>query len=317
MKIVILDGHTTNPGDLSWAFLNEYGDVSIYDRTPKELIIERSLPADILITNKTPLPKSILEQLPNLKYVALLSTGYNIADTDYLKERGIPVSNIPDYSTEAVAQHVFAFILEHYNSVALHSEAVRGGEWSICPDFCFLKGPVMELMGKTIGIIGFGKIGRSVAEKALAFKMNVIAYTPNPKKDADFVEFVSLDELAERSDIVTIHTPLTDATRGFINRDFIFKMKKGAFLVNTSRGPVIDEQAQADALNSGHLAGAGLDVLSTEPPSKDNPLLTAQNCFITPHIAWAGRETRARLLSILNENIKAFVNGKPQNVVNM
>lgn len=317
MKIVILDGHTTNPGDLSWAFLNEYGDVSIYDRTPKELIIERSLPADILITNKTPLPKSILEQLPNLKYVALLSTGYNIADTDYLKERGIPVSNIPDYSTEAVAQHVFAFILEHYNSVALHSEAVRGGEWSICPDFCFLKGPVMELMGKTIGIIGFGKIGRSVAEKALAFKMNVIAYTPNPKKDADFVEFVSRDELAERSDIVTIHTPLTDATRGFINRDFIFKMKKGAFLVNTSRGPVIDEQALADALNSGHLAGAGLDVLSTEPPSKDNPLLTAQNCFITPHIAWAGRETRARLLSILNENIKAFVNGKPQNVVNM
>jgi glycerate dehydrogenase len=317
MKIVILDGHTTNPGDLSWAFLNEYGDVSIYDRTPKELIIERSLPADILITNKTPLPKSILEQLPNLKYVALLSTGYNIADTDYLKERGIPVSNIPDYSTEAVAQHVFAFILEHYNSVALHSEAVRGGEWSICPDFCFLKGPVMELMGKTIGIIGFGKIGRSVAEKALAFKMNVIAYTPNPKKDADFVEFVSLDELAERSDIVTIHTPLTDATRGFINRDFIFKMKNGAFLVNTSRGPVIDEQALADALNSGHLAGAGLDVLSTEPPSKDNPLLTAQNCFITPHIAWAGRETRARLLSILNENIKAFVNGKPQNVVNM
>lgn len=316
LNIVILDGFTTNPGDLSWDFLKEYGTIGVYDRTPTELTVERSLPADILITNKTPLPESVLSQLPNLKYVALLSTGYNIADIDYLKTRGIPVSNIPDYSTEAVAQHVFAFILEHFNAVALHSEAVRRGEWTCCPDFCFLRSPVMELMGKTIGIIGFGKIGRSVAAKAKAFRMNVISYTPNPKADAEGIEFVSLDELAERADIVTVHTPLTEATRGFIGRDFIKKMKKGSFIINTSRGPVVDEQALADALNSGHLAGAGLDVLSTEPPKADNPLLTAKNCLITPHIAWAGKETRERLLDILHGNIKAFAEGKPRNVVN-
>ncbi len=318
MKIVMLDGYTTNPGDLSWDFLNEYGDVDIYSRTPEDKIIERCIDADVVITNKTPLNKDIIDCLPKLKFVALQSTGYNIVDYMYLKEKGIPVSNIPSYSTEAVAQLVMAFILELSMNVGLHSSAVKSGEWTKSVDFCFWKTPLCELTGKTLGIFGFGRIGKAVAERAKAFGMNVIAYTPRLHGgEPDFVEFVSLDEMLKRADAVSMHCPLTPETEGIVNAKFIAKMKDGAYFINTSRGTVVDENALADALNCGKLGGAGLDVLSCEPPKAENPLLSAKNCFITPHIAWAAFETRQRLVSILKENIAAFVNGTPQNVVNL
>lgn len=318
MKIVMLDGYTTNPGDLSWDFLNEYGDVDIYPRTPEDKIIERCIDADVVITNKTPLNKDIIDCLPKLKFVALQSTGYNIVDYMYLKEKGIPVSNIPSYSTEAVAQLVMAFILELSMNVGLHSSAVKSGEWTKSVDFCFWKTPLCELAGKTLGIFGFGRIGKAVAERAKAFGMNVIAYTPRLHGgEPDFVEFVSLDEMLKRADAVSMHCPLTPETEGIVNAKFIAKMKDGAYFINTSRGTVVDENALADALNCGKLGGAGLDVLSCEPPKAENPLLSAKNCFITPHIAWAAFETRQRLVSILKENIAAFVNGTPQNVVNL
>lgn len=317
MKIVMLDGYTTNPGDLSWDFLKEYGEVHIYDRTPKDKILERCEGAEIVITNKTPLTKETIDRLPCLKFVALMSTGYNIVDYVYLKERGIPVSNIPSYSTEAVAQLVMAFLLEMCVNVGLHSESVKNGEWTNSPDFCYWKTPLSELSGKTLGIFGFGSIGRAVAKRADAFGMNIVSYTPRLHGgEPDYVKFTSLDEMLAVSDAVTMHCPLTDETQGVVNEDFINKMKTGAYFINTSRGPVVDENALANALNTGKLGGAGLDVLSTEPPKKDNPLLTAKNCFITPHIAWAAFETRERLVGILAENIKAYVNGKPQNTVN-
>lgn len=315
MKIVILDAFTTNPGDLSWDWLEEYGSVTVYDRTPAENIVERAEEADILVTNKTPLPGSVLEQLPQLKCICLLSTGYNVVDCDYAKEKGIPVCNIPSYSTNAVAQLVFSFILSHSNQVELHSKAVHDGEWTDCKDFCFWKTPLMELEGKTLGIFGFGKIGQRVSELANAFGMRVLACTPHPK-DVNGVEWVSLDELIKESDFISLHCPLTEQTTGLVNDDFISKMKKSAFLINTSRGPVIDENALANALNEGKIAGAAVDVLSVEPPKSDNPLLTAKNCIITPHIAWAGHETRARLIEIFRQNISAFCNGTPVNVVN-
>lgn len=315
MKIVILDAFTTNPGDLSWDWLEEYGSVTVYDRTPAENIVERAEEADILVTNKTPLPGSVLEQLPQLKCICLLSTGYNVVDCDYAKEKGIPVCNIPSYSTNAVAQLVFSFILSHSNQVELHSKAVHDGEWTDCKDFCFWKTPLMELEGKTLGIFGFGKIGQRVSELANAFGMRVLACTPHPK-DVNGVEWVSLDELINESDFISLHCPLTEQTTGLVNDDFISKMKKSAFLINTSRGPVIDENALANALNEGKIAGAAVDVLSVEPPKSDNPLLTAKNCIITPHIAWAGHETRARLIEIFRQNISAFCNGIPVNVVN-
>lgn len=317
MKIVMLDGYTTNPGDLSWDFLKKFGDVEIYDRTSPDKIIERCKNAEIVITNKTPITKERIDALPNLKFIALLSTGYNIVDYVYLKEKGIPVSNIPSYSTEAVSQLVMAFLLELTMNVGLHSESVKSGEWSDSVDFCYWKTPLSELCGKTLGIFGFGRIGKAVAEKAKAFGMNIIAYTPRIHGgEPDYVKFVSLDEMLKSADAVTLHCPLTPETEGMVNEEFIGKMKNGAYLINTSRGTVINENALANALNSGKLGGAGLDVLSCEPPKKDNPLLSAKNCFITPHIAWASLETRARLISILEQNIEAFVNGTPQNVIN-
>lgn len=317
MKIVMLDGYTTNPGDLSWDFLKCMGDTIIYDRTPYDKILERAKDADIIITNKTPIKKEIIDNLPKLKFIALLSTGYNIVDYMYLKEKGIPVSNIPSYSTEAVAQLVMAFLLELSMNVGLHSKSVKSGEWTNSIDFCYWKTPLTELYGKTLGIFGFGRIGRAVAERAKAFGMNVVAYTPRLHgNEPEYVKFVTLDEMLSMSDAVTMHCPLTPETEGLVNKEFISKMKDGAYFINTSRGTVVDEYALANALNSGKLAGAGLDVLSTEPPKADNPLLTAKNCFITPHIAWAAFETRERLISILKENIEAFINGKPQNVVN-
>lgn len=314
MKICVLDGFTTNPGDLSWDWLYDCGDCTVYDRTPAELIAERCEDCDIIITNKTPLRRELLETLSELKYVGLLSTGYNIVDWEYCKEKGIPVCNIPSYSTSAVAQLVFALILEHTNAVAVHSASVHDGEWSACKDFCYWKAPLTELDGKTLGIIGFGKIGKAVAKIAAAFRMKVIANTNHPAPFEN-VEFTSIDSLLSRSDFVSIHCPLTPSTEGMVDAEFLSKMKKSAVLINTSRGQVVDEKALADALKNGNIAGAGLDVLSTEPPSESCPLLGIENCFITPHIAWAGFETRERLMKICKENVLAFLNGSAINLV--
>ncbi|MBR7060398.1 MAG: D-2-hydroxyacid dehydrogenase [Eubacterium sp.] len=315
MKIVNLDGHSTNPGDLSWEQFNKYGDFVVYERTKPEEIIERAKDADCLIINKSQITAEILEELPNLKYVGLQSTGYNAIDCKAAKEKGIIVSNIPSYSTNEVAQLVFALILEITNKVALHSDAVHSGEWSSCPDFCFWKSPLEELNNKTIGIIGYGSIGKRVAEISKAFGMNILVNTPHPADD-DIAKFVSLEELLKNSDFITCHCPLNDETVNLINEKTISLMKKTAVFINTSRGQVVDDFALANALNNSEIKAAGLDVLSQEPPKRDNPLLSAKNCVITPHIAWAAVETRARLLEILEENLKAFLSGKPQNVVN-
>ncbi len=319
MKIVNLDGCTTNPGDLSWDGIKKYGDYTVYDRTSPEDIVIRAKGANALIINKTVITREILESLkPELEYIGLQSTGYNVVDCQAAKELGITVCNIPSYSTNAVAQLVFALILEITNQVSVHSESVRNGDWCRCPDFCYWKTPLTELMGKTIGIIGFGSIGRKVAEIAEAFDMNVLAYSPRPKDKGGLksIHFVDLDTLLKTSDIITCHCPLTPETTGLINKENISKMKKSAVFINTSRGPVVNEQALADALNNGEITAAGLDVLETEPAKAENPLLTAKNCYITPHIAWAAKETRARLLSILEDNLKSYIEGNPKNVVN-
>ena len=314
MKITVLDGFAENPGDLSWEWLSEYGEYTVYDRTPAELIAERAAGCDILITNKTPLRRDLLKTLKNLKYIGLLSTGFNVVDWDYCKEEGIPVCNIPSYSTAAVAQLTFALMLEHTNAVAIHSNSVHSGEWAACKDFCYWKTPLTELQNKTLGIIGFGNIGKAVAKIALAFGMKVIASTNHPAP-FDGVEFADKDTLLSQSDFVSLHCPLTDKTEGMVNADFLAKMKKSAMLINTSRGQVINEADLAAALKNGVIAAAGLDVLSVEPPKADNPLLGLDNCHITPHIAWAGYETRVRLMEICKDNLKAFSLGKPQNVV--
>jgi len=314
MKITVLDGYTENPGDLSWDWLEALGECNIYERTPAELIAERCKGCDIVITNKTPLRKELLEKLTELKYIGLLSTGFNIVDWEYCKEKGIPVCNIPSYSTNAVAQLVFALILEHTNAVAIHSKTVHSGEWSACKDFCYWKTPLYELDGKTFGIIGFGKIGKAVAKIASAFGMKVLASTNHPAPFEN-VEFCNRDELLERSDFVSLHCPLTPQTEKMVNADFLSKMKKNAVLINTSRGQVVDETALADVLKNGVIAGAGLDVLETEPPKADCPLFGLDNCYITPHIAWAGFETRERLMKICRENVEAFLGGKPVNLV--
>lgn len=314
MKITVLDGYAENPGDLSWEWLAEYGDYTVYDRTPAELIAERVDGCDVIITNKTPLRRDLLKTLSNLKYVGLLSTGYNIVDWDYCKEADIPVCNIPSYSTAAVAQLTFALILEHTNAVAIHSNSVHSGEWSACKDFCYWKTPLTELQNKTLGIIGFGSIGKAVAKIALAFGMKVVASTNHPAP-FDGVEFTDKDTLLAKSDFVSLHCPLTDKTEGMVNSKFLAKMKSSAMLINTSRGQVVNEADLADALKNGIIAAAGLDVLSVEPPKADNPLFGLKNCYITPHIAWAGYETRVRLMEICKENLKAFSLGKPKNVV--
>lgn len=318
MNIVILDGFAANPGDLDWRWLEQYGNLTVYDRTPEALIVDRAKDAEIVILNKTPISREMLAQLPAVKLIAVLATGYNIVDVDACRERGVPVVNIPSYSVSAVAQQVFAFILEFANRVGLHTASVTAGEWAANPDFSYQKAPTAELLGKTIGVIGYGRIGRRVAALAKTFEMRVLVNTAHPEKypDAD-VEFLPLNELLPQCDFVTVHCPMTAETDKFVNADFLGKMKDGAFLVNTSRGGEVDEQAVADALNSGKLAGAGVDVLSTEPPRPDNPLLTAKNIFITPHIAWASYETRVRLMEILKENIRGFMEGRPVNVVNL
>lgn len=317
MKIVNLDAHTTNPGDLSWEPFKKYGEVTIYERTEQNQIIERAKDADILFINKCIITADILEKLPKLKYIGLQSTGYNVIDCDAAKKRGIVISNIPAYSTAAVAQLTFSFILQFTNKVSLHSDAVHNGEWCECPDFCFWKAPLSELDGKTLGIIGYGSIGQRVSNIAKAFGMKVLVNTPHPNPDKfKDVNFVDFDTLCKESDFITCHCPLTSKTEGIINKDAISKMKSSTVIINTSRGPVVNETDLAEALNSERIAGAGVDVLSVEPPRNDNPLLSAKNCIITPHIAWAAFETRERLLKILEENLKAFIEGHPQNVVN-
>lgn len=319
MKLVILDAYAENPGDLSWDWLeNIVEEYEIYDITPPEKVIERSIDADILVTNKTLLTADILSKLPKLKFISTLATGYNVIDTVYAAKRGIPVSNIPAYSTDGVAQLVFALILEIVNNVALHNESVKNGDWCRSEHFCYWKTPIAELAHKTLGIVGFGKIGSAVAQIANAFGMNVIAYSPNTRSYSGFgkVEFVTLDEVIENSDIISLHCPLTDATNGLVNFDFLSRMKKTAILINTSRGPVINEADLKKALDDGIIAAAGVDVLSVEPAKESNPLLSCKNCIITPHIAWASFEARSRLMSIFRSNVEAFVSGKPVNVVN-
>lgn len=318
MKIVILDAYTSNPGDLSWEKFEKLGELTVYDRTSHDEIIERCKDADIILDNKVILDDETISQLPKLKYIGILATGFNIVDIESAKRHGIAVCNVPTYSTSAVAQLTFALILEIYNRVSVHNDAVHSSEWSSCKDFCFQKTPLIELAGKTIGIIGFGKIGYEVAKIADAFGMNILCNVHNPKPQPGFknFKFVSLDELAKESDIISFHCPLTNETKGIVNNDFIAKMKKNSIIINTARGPIIDEQALADALNGEKIAGAAVDVLSCEPPKKDNPLLNCKNCIITPHIAWAGYETRVRLLDVVYDNLKSFLNGNPVNVVN-
>ncbi len=319
MKLVILDAYAENPGDLSWGWLKDVvEEYDIYDITPPEKVVERSIGADILVTNKTVLTAEILEKLPKLKYISTLATGYNVIDTEYARKRGVTVSNIPAYSTDGVAQLVFAFILELTNHVALHNSSVKSGDWCKSEHFCYWKTPITELANKTLGIVGFGKIGSAVAQIANAFGMKVIAYSPNTKSYSGFgsVRFVTLDEVIESSDIISLHCPLTGETEGLVNYDLLKRMKNTALLINTSRGPVINEADLKKALDEGEIAGAGVDVLSAEPAREDNPLLKCEKCLITPHIAWASFEARSRLMSIFKSNVEGFVKNEPVNVVN-
>ena len=320
MQIVILDGYTENPGDLSWAGLEALGELTVYDRTPKddpEEIIRRIGGAEIVFTNKTPLTAQIIARCPQIRYVGLLSTGYNIADIDAARRRGIPVTNIPSYGTDAVAQAAMALLLEITNQVGRHADAVRQGRWSACEDFCFWDTPLMELSGKTMGVIGFGRIGQAMGCIARAFGMEVLAAGSRPTEQGQAIaRYVSLDELYARADVISLHCPLFPQTERMINESSIAKMKDGVILLNTGRGQLICEDALAQALRSGKVRAAGLDVLSQEPPAADNPLLTAPNCFITPHIAWAARESRQRLMDTAVDNLRQFLNGTPVHVVN-
>jgi glycerate dehydrogenase len=318
MKIVVLDGSTLNPGDISWDDLKKLGDTVIYDRTPAELTRERSQGAEILFTNKTLLGEDVLAQLPELKYIGVLATGYNVVDVEAAKKRNIPVANIPTYGTSSVAQMTFAILLELCNHVHDHSIEVHKGNWTRCEDWCFWKYPLIELADKTMGIIGFGRIGQKVADIATALGMNVLGCDTckSDQSRRNNFRWAELDELLRESDVVSLHCPLFPATQGIINKDNLSKMKKTAFLINTSRGPLVVDEDLTEALNRGIIAGAGLDVLSVEPPKADNPLLSAKNCVITPHISWATKEARARLMDIAVDNLKAFLEGNPVNVVN-
>ena len=315
-KIVIFDGYTTNTGDLSWEPVSALGNTTIYDRTLPCDVIDRAKDADVLITNKVLLTREVLSALPNVRYIGLMSTGVNVVDIDYCNENGIFVTNIPGYSTPNVAQTTFAMILELCSRVSLHNKYVKGGTWTDCRDFTFRVSPIIELCGKTIGIVGYGNIGQKVAQIAQGFDMNVLVYARRNLSLAcdSKIKQVTLDELLAKSDIVTLHIPLTPETDQFINKDTIAKMKDSSFLVNTARGGLINEADLAGALHSGKLAGAGLDVLSTEPPKPDNPMLSCANCIITPHIAWASLESRARLIDILAGNLASYINYADNNL---
>ncbi len=317
VKIVILDAYTANPGDLDWDELAWLGQLKTYDRTPADLVIKRAADAEIVLTNKTVLSAETIGLLAKLRYIGVLATGYNVVDLAAAGARGVPVTNIPAYSTPAVAQMVFAHVLHLTQHVASHAENVRNGDWASCPDFCFWNEPLTELSARTFGIIGLGQIGREVADIARAFGMRVIAYNHRPPRDLpNGIEMVGLDEIFAESNVLSLHCPLTDANHHLVNAERLAQMKPGALLVNTARGPLVDTVALAKALYDGEIAGAGLDVMETEPPPADHPLYTAPNCHITPHIGWATPAARRRLIDIAVENVKAFLEGHPQNVVN-
>ena len=316
MKIVVLDGHTLNPGDLSWSGLEALGDCTVYERTPTEMVSGRAQGAAILLTNKTVLAAETIAQLPKLTYIGVLATGYNVVDIEAARQRGIAVTNVPAYSTRSVAQATFALLLELAQHAGHHAHTVRDGRWCASPDFCYSETPLVELDGLTMGLIGYGSIARVVAEIARSFGMRVIAHRRSNQATGDATRLTDLDSLLRESDVVSLHCPLTAANKHLIDARRLALMKPGSFLINTARGPLIDEQALAEALNHGHLAGAGLDVLSVEPARPDNPLLTAKNCVITPHIAWATGAARRRLMDIAVANVRAFLAGNPQNVVN-
>jgi len=314
MKIVVLDGKTLNPGDLEWSQLETLGEVEVFDRSNREETIERCAKSQAVLTNKSVLDREILAQLPNLRYIGVTATGYNIVDIEACREMEIAVCNVPAYSTMSVAQLVFAFILEHCHHVGLHSGLVRRGRWSESKDFAFWERPLIELDGLTLGIVGFGHIGSQVARIAKAFGMEVLVHSRTVKSEAN-VEWVDLSDLLKRSDFVSLHVPLTSETQGMINAQSLRTMKPSAFLINTGRGALVVEEDLANALNEGTLAGTGLDVLSVEPPPMDNPLLTAENALVTPHIAWATKAARRRLLSISIDNLRAWAAGQSLNRV--
>lgn len=312
MKICILDGYSLNPGDLDWSPVERLGDVTLFDRTPADKIVERAADADIVLTNKVPFSADTLQQLPRLRFICVLATGYNIIDTEAAARQGVVVANIPAYSTMSVAQMAFAHILNITNHVASYAREVADGKWTNCPDFCFWDSALTELAGKTMGIVGLGNTGMATARIAVAMGMKVVAMT---SKSADTlpegITPAPLDDVLASADVVSLHCPLTPSTRHLINATSIAKMKPSAILINTGRGPLVDEQAVADALNGGRLAAFGADVLSQEPPRGDNPLLSARNCFLTPHIAWATLEARTRLMSTATENVRQFIAGEP------
>jgi glycerate dehydrogenase len=315
--IVVLDGYALNPGDLTWNGLRKLGEVQIYERTPEEWIVERARDADVILTNKTRLSAATVEKLPNLRYIGALATGYDVIDVEAARARGITVTNVPTYGTESVAQFTIALLLELCQHVGIHNQAVQGGAWLQSPDWVFWRTPLVELSGKTMGVIGFGRIGRQVAKIAQALGMRVIASDPREEDAPDWPGFgwFTPDRLMQEADVVTLHCPLTSDNKGIVNASRLSRMKPNAFLINTSRGPLIVESDLASALNERWLAGAALDVLSLEPPHAANPLFQARNCIITPHIAWATKEARKRLLDAAVANLAAFLEGRPQNVV--
>lgn len=320
MKIVILDGYTENPGDLSWSGFEELGELKVYERTDinnDDEIINRIDNAEIVYTNKTPINKHVLESCKSIKFIGVLATGYNVIDIETAKNMGIIVSNIPTYGTSAVAQFTLALLLEICHHVGHHNDAVKAGKWTQNKDWCFWDYPLIELYGKTAGIIGFGRIGEATGKVLKSLGMNIITASEDFREEQkEIAELVSLDELLSRSDVISLHCPLLPTTKGIINKTNINKMKDGVIILNASRGPLIVDEDLADGLNSGKIYAAGLDVVSVEPIQIDNPLLKAKNCFITPHIAWASKESRSRLMDIAVENLKAFIDGKPQNIVN-
>ena len=320
MKIVILDGYVENPGDLSWDGLAALGELTVYDRTSltdEQEIIDRIGDAEIVFTNKTPISRRVIDACPNLKFISMLATGYNVVDYAYAREKGIPLSNVPTYGTASVSQFAIALLLEVCHHVAHHDRAVHEGRWETSADWCFWDYPLIELAGKTMGIIGFGRIGQQTGRIAKALGMKILAHDSRPNDTGrEIGEYVDLDTLLRESDVVALHCPLFPETKGIINRDTLAKMKPTAILLNNSRGPLVVEQDLADALNEGTIYAAAVDVVDTEPIRGDNPLLTAKNCLITPHISWAPKESRQRIMDCTVENVKAFLNGKPVNVVN-
>jgi len=317
MRIVVLDGYTLNPGDLTWENLQTLGDTEIHDRSAPEEVLPRAANAEVVLVNKVVLSAETINALPELKYIGVLATGFNCVDTDAASARSIPVCNVPTYGTNSVAQMTFAHILEFTQNVGHHDRTVRDeGRWAASSDFCYWDFPLIELEHQTLGIVGLGRIGLAVARLGLAFGMKVLAYSPSSKTPVDGITMASLDDLFEQSDIISLHCPLTPESENLVNAQRLASMKSTSYLVNTSRGPLIDSEALAVALNSGQIAGAGLDVLEVEPPPKEHPLYSAKNCRITPHIAWATQAARQRLLATAVQNVKAFLDGSPQNVVN-